>query len=133
MTNSLEDMREAAARVCDEQAESFFKRANFLANLGDGNNIREVVALGKARGKGYEKTAAAIRALPIPDDPRDAEIAELREALRRQAVYVIEGRRPPAPDQWYCEECDSYWLGKDELHAPGCLAAPIKAEDVENE
>ena len=78
MTDITEKMREAAARVCEKRAKRLLDRANSDPLVPNRAGKR-------SRGCELLYAAAAIRALPLPADPRDAEIELLRAVL--ESVY----------------------------------------------
>jgi hypothetical protein len=76
----VEQMREAAAVECESRADPLrakLSRKDPLirsSEYGEPHDIYKLI-------RRYMTLAAAIRALPVADDPRDAEIARLRAAL----------------------------------------------------
>ena len=58
-----------------------------------------------------------------------AREARLREALRDLVIY-FSGYGLTGPTVYGCELCKRSWaITDDELHAPGCLAAPVEPAD----
>ena len=116
MTDIAKEVREAAARVCDEQAETLLARSKDHMTIGQIYWAEH----DEYASENLADAAKAIRALPLPDDPRDAEIERLREALRRHAIKNNEE----------CEECGGFrpHLEPVIIHEPGCLAAPTEED-----
>lgn len=119
--SAAEAMREAAAQECEQLARDFLDPA--YAGSNPINSLSERFACGRC--------AEAIRSLPIPADPRDAEIAALRAALEDlvdaagyllSGVGCLRGKTPEEEDWWMHERSAELELAASEGRARAALA-----------